>query len=65
MYIQFFEDQYKILEKFPSDVRWKTLDAIMLYVFKGTEPKLEGARQFVKEIAEYKMMSKLEKEKIS
>ena len=41
MYIQFFEDQYKILEKFPSDVRWKTLDAIMLYVFKGTEPKLD------------------------
>ena len=42
MYIQFFEDQYKILEKFPSDVRWKTLDAIMLYVFKGTEPKLDN-----------------------
>lgn len=41
MYIQFFEDQYKILEKFPSDIRWKTLDAIMLYVFKGTEPKLD------------------------
>ena len=41
MYIQFFEDHYKILEKFPSDVRWKTLDAIMLYVFKGTEPKLD------------------------
>ena len=41
MYIQFFEDQYKVLVKFPRDVRFNTLDAIFQYVFEGKEPKFE------------------------
>ena len=41
MYIQYFADQYEILAKFPKEVRWNTLDAIMQYAFMGIEPKLD------------------------
>lgn len=41
MYIQIFEDQYRILEKFPNDIKGKAYSTILKYAFEWIEPKIE------------------------